>query len=176
MQTHCAATPQYGHPRYDLVTEVNRNWVAGQQVDLERDRVASDAQGRLLLYVHLGGAMVNAALITEETESAAAGQKTVCQMASLRPGRRNHIGWRPSRGRMAESGRGDKDFHCARRSVPTLPSPTTSHDNRPVRAFAAIRIRPFGPIFRCESCGLNDACILRTRGPDFPLAWPGRAP
>ena len=41
------ATPEYGHPWYDLVTEVNRNWVVGKDVEMERDRVDSDAQGRL---------------------------------------------------------------------------------------------------------------------------------
>ena len=57
------ATPEYGHPWYDLVTDVNRNWVVGKEVDLERDKVDSDSQGRLLRYVYLDGAMVNAALI-----------------------------------------------------------------------------------------------------------------
>ncbi len=176
VQSKGVAAPQYDHTRCDLVTEVNRDWVAGRQVDQERDRDDSDAQGRLLPYVDLGGAMVNAALFNEESEFAAAGQQPGCQTASVRPGRHHHIGQLRSRGRMAESGRGDKDFHCARRSVPTLPSPTASHDNRPVRAFAAIRIRSFGPVFRYESCGLNDACILCTRGPDFPLAGTVREP
>ena len=68
------ATPEYGHPWYDLVSDVNRNWVVGKEVDLERDRVDSDAQGRLLRYVYLEGAMVNAALIAVGLGSAATGQ------------------------------------------------------------------------------------------------------
>ena len=68
------ATPEYGHPWYDLVTDVNRNWVVGKEVDLERDKVDSDAQGRLLRYVYLDGAMVNAALIAVGLGSAATGQ------------------------------------------------------------------------------------------------------
>lgn len=67
-------TPEYGHPWYDLVTEVNRNWVVGKEVDLERDRVDTDAQGRLLRYVYLEGAMVNAALIAVGLGSATTGQ------------------------------------------------------------------------------------------------------
>ena len=67
-------TPEYGHPWYDLVTDVNRNWVVGKEVDLERDRVDSDAQGRLLRYVYLEGAMVNAALIAVGLGSAGTGQ------------------------------------------------------------------------------------------------------
>ncbi len=67
-------TPEYGHPWYDLVTDVNRNWVVGKEVDLERDRIDSDAQGRLLRYVYLDGAMVNAALIAVGLGTAATGQ------------------------------------------------------------------------------------------------------
>ena len=68
------ATPEYGHPWYDLVTDVNRNWVVGKEVDLERDTVDSDSQGRLLRYVYLEGSMVNAALIAVGLGSATAGQ------------------------------------------------------------------------------------------------------
>ena len=57
------ATPEYGHPWHDLVTEVNRNWVVGKDVQMERDRIDADTQGRLLRYVYVDGAMVNAALI-----------------------------------------------------------------------------------------------------------------
>ena len=32
------ATPEYGHPWYELVTEVNKNWVVGKDVEMERDR------------------------------------------------------------------------------------------------------------------------------------------
>ena len=68
------ATPEYGHPWYDLVTDVNRNWVVGKEVDLERDKVDSDSQGRLLRYVYLDGAMVNAALIAVGLGTASPGQ------------------------------------------------------------------------------------------------------
>ena len=43
-------------------------------MDLERDKVDSDAQGRLLRYVYLDGAMVNAALIAVGLGSASTGQ------------------------------------------------------------------------------------------------------
>ena len=68
------ATPEYGHPWYELVTEVNRNWVVGKDVEMERDRVDSDAQGRLLRYVYVDGAMVNAALIAVGLGSKTTGQ------------------------------------------------------------------------------------------------------
>ena len=68
------ATPEYGHPWYDLVTEVNRNWVVGKDVEMERDRVDSDVQGRLLRYVYVDGAMVNAALIAVGLGTNATGQ------------------------------------------------------------------------------------------------------
>ena len=68
------ATPEYGHPWYELVTEVNKNWVVGKDVEMERDRVDSDAQGRLLRYVYVDGAMVNAALIAVGLGSKTTGQ------------------------------------------------------------------------------------------------------
>ena len=71
------ATPEYGHPWYDLVTEVNRNWVVGKDVEMERDRVDSDAQGRLLRYVYVDGAMVNAALIAVGLGSRTTGQNVL---------------------------------------------------------------------------------------------------
>ena len=71
------ATPEYGHPWYELVTEVNRNWVVGKDVEMERDRVDSDAQGRLLRYVYVDGAMVNAALIAVGLGSRTTGQNVL---------------------------------------------------------------------------------------------------
>ena len=48
---------------HDISTTVNQRWVADRLVELEADSIDSDPEGRLLRYVWVGGAMVNAAMI-----------------------------------------------------------------------------------------------------------------
>ena len=48
---------------HDISTTVNQRWVADRLVELEADSTDSDPEGRLLRYVWVGGAMVNAAMI-----------------------------------------------------------------------------------------------------------------
>jgi endonuclease YncB( thermonuclease family) len=48
---------------HDISTNVNQRWVANRLVELEADSTDSDPEGRLLRYVWVGGAMVNAAMI-----------------------------------------------------------------------------------------------------------------
>lgn len=55
--------PVPGAPLNNLATEVNRGWVDGKEVLLERDERDVDSQGRMLRYVYLGDAMINANLI-----------------------------------------------------------------------------------------------------------------
>ena len=48
---------------HDISTTVNQRWVADRVVELEADDTDSDPEGRLLRYVWVGAAMVNAAMI-----------------------------------------------------------------------------------------------------------------
>ena len=48
---------------YDISATVNQRWVGDRLVELEADSTDSDPEGRLLRYVWVGGAMVNAAII-----------------------------------------------------------------------------------------------------------------
>ncbi len=66
-------TPGIDHPLRRLVAEVNTDWVIGKDVELERDSVDSDGQGRLLRYVYVEGVMVNAALIANGLATVATG-------------------------------------------------------------------------------------------------------
>ena len=56
-------TPERGQPGYFEATEANAALVSGKKVTLERDVSDSDRYGRLLRYVYLGDAMVNATLV-----------------------------------------------------------------------------------------------------------------
>lgn len=56
-------TPVFGDPLYELAIAANRQWLFGQQVLLEADDLNADAEGRLLRYVWLDGAMVNLNLV-----------------------------------------------------------------------------------------------------------------
>lgn len=55
--------PEYGNVYYDLAIEANRQWIYGQEVLLEADRVETDSDGRLLRYVWFDESMVNLNLI-----------------------------------------------------------------------------------------------------------------
>ena len=55
--------PAYGTELYDLAAAVNRSWVQGMEVLLERDVTDADLEGRLLRYVWLDDAMINGALL-----------------------------------------------------------------------------------------------------------------
>jgi endonuclease YncB( thermonuclease family) len=55
--------PGIGSEYSGLVLDLNRQWVGGREVMLENDAVDKDPEGRLLRYVYVDGAMVNAALI-----------------------------------------------------------------------------------------------------------------
>jgi micrococcal nuclease len=57
------APPNPGSESGDLATFVNRSWVEKVQVLLERDVTDVDSEGRLLRYVWVEDAMVNAALL-----------------------------------------------------------------------------------------------------------------
>jgi micrococcal nuclease len=56
-------TPVFGDPLYELAIAANREWTIGQQVLLEADEQNADAEGRLLRYVWLDGAMINLNLL-----------------------------------------------------------------------------------------------------------------
>ncbi len=55
--------PGIGSEYSGLVLDLNRQWVDGREVMLEKDASDRDPEGRLLRYVYVDGAMVNAALI-----------------------------------------------------------------------------------------------------------------
>ena len=55
--------PEYGTELYDLAAAVNRSWVLGVEVLLERDVTDADLEGRLLRYVWVDDVMINAALL-----------------------------------------------------------------------------------------------------------------
>ena len=55
--------PEFGTELYDLTAAVNQSWVQGTEVLLERDVTDTDLEGRLLRYVWLEDAMINAALL-----------------------------------------------------------------------------------------------------------------
>jgi len=55
--------PGSGTELYDLAAAVNHSWVQGTEVLLERDVTDTDLEGRLLRYVWLEDAMINAALL-----------------------------------------------------------------------------------------------------------------
>lgn len=55
--------PGLGSEYSGLVLDLNRQWVGGREVMLEKDALDRDPEGRLLRYVYVDGAMVNAALI-----------------------------------------------------------------------------------------------------------------
>ena len=55
--------PTYGTELHDIAAAVNRSWVQGVEVLLERDVSDADLEGRLLRYVWVEDAMVNAALL-----------------------------------------------------------------------------------------------------------------
>ena len=55
--------PTYGTELHRIAAEVNRTWVQGAEVLLERDVSDADIEGRLLRYVWVEDAMVNAALL-----------------------------------------------------------------------------------------------------------------
>ncbi len=56
-------TPELGEPYYQEATEANRNLVEGKRVRLEKDVEDKDEYGRLLRYVWVDAAMVNAELV-----------------------------------------------------------------------------------------------------------------
>lgn len=62
--------PQFGDPYYDVATEANRQWLIGQEIQLEADDQDEDPEGRLLRYVWLDGAMVNLNLVAVGLSSA----------------------------------------------------------------------------------------------------------
>jgi micrococcal nuclease len=55
--------PEIGETNAGLVLDLNRQWVSGKDVVLEKDEQDRDSEGRLLRYVYVDDAMVNAALI-----------------------------------------------------------------------------------------------------------------
>jgi len=55
--------PEHGTELYDLAATVNRSWVQGAEVLLERDVTDTDLEGRLLRYVWMDDAMINAGLL-----------------------------------------------------------------------------------------------------------------
>ncbi len=55
--------PTYGTELHEIAAEVNSSWVLGLEVLLERDVSDADLEGRLLRYVWLEDAMVNAAML-----------------------------------------------------------------------------------------------------------------
>ena len=55
--------PTYGTELHEVAAAVNRSWVQGVEVLLERDVSDADLEGRLLRYVWVEDAMVNAALL-----------------------------------------------------------------------------------------------------------------
>jgi micrococcal nuclease len=58
-------TPERGQPYYQEATEVNRQLVAGQAVQLEFDVETFDQYGRNLAYVWVGGVLVNREIIAQ---------------------------------------------------------------------------------------------------------------
>ncbi len=56
-------TPIFGNPWYEVAIAANTQWMLGQQVLIEADNQDADAEGRLLRYVWIDGAMVNLNLI-----------------------------------------------------------------------------------------------------------------
>jgi endonuclease YncB( thermonuclease family) len=55
--------PEYSNFYYELAIEANRQWIHGQEVLLESDRIETDSEGRLLCYVWFDDAMINLNLI-----------------------------------------------------------------------------------------------------------------
>ena len=55
--------PTYGTELHEIAAGVNREWVQGAEVLLERDVSDADPKGRLLRYVWVEDAMVNAAML-----------------------------------------------------------------------------------------------------------------
>ena len=55
--------PAPSDPFYDVIGSVNQRWVAGRFVELEADDQDADPEGRLLRYVWVDNAMINAALL-----------------------------------------------------------------------------------------------------------------
>lgn len=64
-------TPVFGDPWYEVAIAANTQWTSGQQVLLEADELDADAEGRLLRYVWLDGAMVNLNLVATGLAKAA---------------------------------------------------------------------------------------------------------
>ena len=56
--------PTYGTELHEIAAAVNRSWVQGAEVLLERDVSDADLEGRLLRYVWVEDAMVNAAMLS----------------------------------------------------------------------------------------------------------------
>jgi micrococcal nuclease len=58
-------TPEREQPYYHEATEINRQLVAGRQVQLERDVESIDQYGRILAYVWVDGTMVNLEIVQQ---------------------------------------------------------------------------------------------------------------
>jgi micrococcal nuclease len=64
--------PEYGNVYYELAIEANRQWIGGQEVLLESDKIETDSEGRLLRYVWFGEAMINLNLLASGLAKASA--------------------------------------------------------------------------------------------------------